>query len=393
MNAFERFFYGAHGARARYLFSKLFLLMLALDTWMLMIGHAGRYGVAGFNVAHFGWLDALLPLPSARSYVAVLLLTGLARADNRAERHPPRPRAGAVRAVHLLVVDEHARQLSAPLLPLAHPAVPGLLSADPGARAASTLARRARAQGAPRSLRSGAARKRRARGLRVRRQRGGNSPRLRHDRRPRPHLGRVLLVRRGARDRDLALHARAQRRAAAARRASASACSARRSRSSTRSPRSPRWTRTGCRATPCRQISSAEQAFAGLVDYAARVRRAARAAVVSARDARDPAGAAARCLATCWRCTRIGCDKRAGASAVRARLRARGRAARGRRSAWASRSAGSATTCWRWPACSCCRVQRSSGCARVHLAGALLQRQALAELRRTRRRAEARKPG
>ena len=39
--------------------------MVALDTWMLMIGHAGRYGVAGFNVAHFAWLDALAPLPSA----------------------------------------------------------------------------------------------------------------------------------------------------------------------------------------------------------------------------------------------------------------------------------------------------------------------------------------
>ncbi len=77
MNAFERFFYSEHGASRAYLFSKLFLLMLALDTWMLMIGHAGRYGVAGFNVAHFAWLDALQPLPSARSYVAVLLLTGL----------------------------------------------------------------------------------------------------------------------------------------------------------------------------------------------------------------------------------------------------------------------------------------------------------------------------
>ena len=76
MSAFERFFYGEHAASRAYLFAKGFLLLLALDTWMLMIGHAGRYGIAGFNVAHFGWLDAL-PTPSAASYIAVLLLTGL----------------------------------------------------------------------------------------------------------------------------------------------------------------------------------------------------------------------------------------------------------------------------------------------------------------------------
>src|SRR5262245_804505 len=42
-----------------------------------MIGHAGRYGVDGFNVAHFSWLDALLPQPTAAGYVGVLLATGL----------------------------------------------------------------------------------------------------------------------------------------------------------------------------------------------------------------------------------------------------------------------------------------------------------------------------
>jgi hypothetical protein len=77
MNAFERFFHGEYGASRAYLLSKAVLLMLALDTWMLMIGHAGRYGIDGFNVAHFVWLDALTPLPSAGSYIAILLLTGL----------------------------------------------------------------------------------------------------------------------------------------------------------------------------------------------------------------------------------------------------------------------------------------------------------------------------
>jgi hypothetical protein len=64
------------GVRA-YVFGKVFLAMMALDTWLLMIGHAGRYGVDGFNVAHFSWLDRLLPVPSATLYVGVLLLTGL----------------------------------------------------------------------------------------------------------------------------------------------------------------------------------------------------------------------------------------------------------------------------------------------------------------------------
>lgn len=77
MRAFERFFYSEFGASRAYLFAKGFLLLLALDTWMLMIGHAGRYGIAGFNVAHFGWLDAVQPIPTAPLYIAVLMLAGL----------------------------------------------------------------------------------------------------------------------------------------------------------------------------------------------------------------------------------------------------------------------------------------------------------------------------
>jgi hypothetical protein len=50
-------------------------LVLALDLWVDMIPHAGRYGVDGFNVAHFAWLDAILPLPSAASYAGLLAAT------------------------------------------------------------------------------------------------------------------------------------------------------------------------------------------------------------------------------------------------------------------------------------------------------------------------------
>ncbi|HET6340280.1 MAG TPA: hypothetical protein VFG30_44030 [Polyangiales bacterium] len=77
MNGFDRYFYGRFAAARAYLFSRLFLVLVALDAWTLMIGHAGRYGVDGFNVAHFAWLDAILPQPTAAMYVGVLLATGL----------------------------------------------------------------------------------------------------------------------------------------------------------------------------------------------------------------------------------------------------------------------------------------------------------------------------
>jgi hypothetical protein len=77
LKLFERYFYAPYRGVRAYAFSKLFLGMVALDTWILMIGHAGRYGVDSFNVAHFGWLDRLMPVPSASLYVGVLLLTGL----------------------------------------------------------------------------------------------------------------------------------------------------------------------------------------------------------------------------------------------------------------------------------------------------------------------------
>jgi hypothetical protein len=75
--SFDAYFYTPFAAARAYVFSRIFLVMVALDAWTLMIGHAGRYGVDGFNVAHFGWLDAILPPPSAAVYIGVLLATGL----------------------------------------------------------------------------------------------------------------------------------------------------------------------------------------------------------------------------------------------------------------------------------------------------------------------------
>jgi hypothetical protein len=77
MKLWNQYFHGPYLSARAYLFSKVFLGMVALDTWMLMIGHAGRYGVAGFNVAHFELMDRVLPVPTPSHYIATLLLTGL----------------------------------------------------------------------------------------------------------------------------------------------------------------------------------------------------------------------------------------------------------------------------------------------------------------------------
>jgi hypothetical protein len=77
LNAFDRYFHAPFAAARAFLFSRVFLVLVALDAWTLMIGHAGRYGVDGFNVAHFAWLDWLLPQPTAAGYIGVLIATGL----------------------------------------------------------------------------------------------------------------------------------------------------------------------------------------------------------------------------------------------------------------------------------------------------------------------------
>jgi hypothetical protein len=52
-------------------------LLLALDALLLMLEHAGRYGVGGFNVAHFAWLDVLAPITSPLVYVTLLTSSAL----------------------------------------------------------------------------------------------------------------------------------------------------------------------------------------------------------------------------------------------------------------------------------------------------------------------------
>ncbi|MEY4513772.1 MAG: hypothetical protein RLZZ450_5894 [Pseudomonadota bacterium] len=76
MSALERLWRAAyHPARAFWLLRGLYLL-LAGDLWLDMVEHGGRYGVGGFNVAHFLWLDDWLPLPTASSYLALVIASG-----------------------------------------------------------------------------------------------------------------------------------------------------------------------------------------------------------------------------------------------------------------------------------------------------------------------------
>ncbi|MFK8003418.1 MAG: HTTM domain-containing protein [Polyangiales bacterium] len=56
---------------------RLTLMLLAFDCWVDLVPHGGRYGVGDFNVAHFGLLDALLPMPTPALYVGSLLFTGV----------------------------------------------------------------------------------------------------------------------------------------------------------------------------------------------------------------------------------------------------------------------------------------------------------------------------
>lgn len=73
-----------------YLAMRVVLWILAIDVWSTHLGAAWRYGTAGFNVAHFAWMDALLPIPSAVTYVGMLALVSAGAAIAASMAHPPR---------------------------------------------------------------------------------------------------------------------------------------------------------------------------------------------------------------------------------------------------------------------------------------------------------------
>lgn len=72
----QRVIFAPVAAVRPYLAFKCTLLMLAFDMWLTRASHGGRYGAGGFNVAHFGWLEAVQPQISPEVYVGVCVLTG-----------------------------------------------------------------------------------------------------------------------------------------------------------------------------------------------------------------------------------------------------------------------------------------------------------------------------
>ncbi|MEM7449263.1 MAG: HTTM domain-containing protein [Myxococcota bacterium] len=75
--AFDAYWYGPIAAVRPYLLVRVFLALLAFDTWIVMVQHGGRYGIGGFNVAHFEILDLIQPTPTPAIYLGTLFLCGM----------------------------------------------------------------------------------------------------------------------------------------------------------------------------------------------------------------------------------------------------------------------------------------------------------------------------
>lgn len=76
-NSFDAYFFSPVSAVRPWLVEKCVLVLLALDMWFLRLGAANRYDADELNVAHFGWLDSLGPVPGAGLYIGVAVLVGV----------------------------------------------------------------------------------------------------------------------------------------------------------------------------------------------------------------------------------------------------------------------------------------------------------------------------
>lgn len=76
MRAWDRYWFEPVAAIRPYLLLRAVYAVLALDLWTVTLPRGGRYGFGGFDVAHFGWLEAVRPFPSPTVYVGLLLLVG-----------------------------------------------------------------------------------------------------------------------------------------------------------------------------------------------------------------------------------------------------------------------------------------------------------------------------
>lgn len=72
-----RIFRAAYHPARPYLLHRGLLGLFAFDVWLGMLEHAARYGMGGFNVAHFAWVDALVPEVSPGLYGGLLVLAGI----------------------------------------------------------------------------------------------------------------------------------------------------------------------------------------------------------------------------------------------------------------------------------------------------------------------------
>ncbi len=77
MSCWSRYWHDPIAAIRPYLLVKGALILLAIDLWTDRLARGAHYGVGGFNIAHFQWLDAIQPMPSPGVYVGLMLLCGL----------------------------------------------------------------------------------------------------------------------------------------------------------------------------------------------------------------------------------------------------------------------------------------------------------------------------
>ncbi len=76
MKGFDAYFFGRVDPLRPFALRRALLLLLAFDCWLDLVPHGARYGAGAFNVAHFRFLDALLPVPTAALYVGLILFVG-----------------------------------------------------------------------------------------------------------------------------------------------------------------------------------------------------------------------------------------------------------------------------------------------------------------------------